>query len=420
MLALVSVSGERSAVSGTSPHAGISVNRQQSTVNGVEPGSHLTVYLLTFGLGEHPWERFGHNAIRIRDTLARTDVSYDWGRFDFGQANFAVNFARGRMRYWTDSANTRAVVEGYARRGRRVWMQELEIAPAKRLELQQFVEWNLREENKFYDYDYYLDNCSTRIRDALDRALGGALKRWAVRPSGVTWREDTRRLNQHSVLLHTGLMVALGRSADRDMTRWEQMFLPVRLREMMDSVRVVVEDGSIRSAVRSQVVLAEGGLFPEPARPADWTFGYLGMGTILGVVLAGLGQHARTTRSGSDAARAGFIALGTLWALLAGLVGLLLGWLWAFSSHTAAHSNENLLLFNVLAFALAVVLPAAVRARAWAIQPARRLALAIVVLAALSLLLKVLPGDQANLDLIAFALPAHAGLALGLSSRRVA
>jgi hypothetical protein len=416
----VSVSGERSAVSGTSPLAGIPVNRQRSTVNGVESGSHLTVYLLTFGLGEHPWERFGHNAIRIRDTLARTDVSYDWGRFDFGQANFAVNFARGRMRYWMDSANTPAVVEGYARRGRRVWMQELEIAPAKRLELQQFVEWNLRDENKFYDYDYYLDNCSTRIRDALDIALGGALKRWAVRPSGVTWREDTRRLNQHSVLLHTGLMVALGRSADRDMTRWEQMFLPVRLREMMDSVRVVVEDGSIRSAVRSQVVLAEGGLFPEPARPADWTFGYLGMGTILGVVLAGLGQHARTTRSGSDAARAGFIALGTLWALLAGLVGLLLGWLWAFSSHTAAHSNENLLLFNVLAFALAVVLPAAVRARAWAIQPARRLALAIVVLAALSLLLKVLPGDQANLDLIAFALPAHAGLALGLSSRRVA
>jgi hypothetical protein len=141
------------------------------------------------------------------------------------------------------------------------------------------------------------------------------------------------------------------------------------------------------------------------------------MGTILGVVLAGLGQHAR---SGSGAARAGFLALGTLWALLAGVVGLLLAWLWAFSSHTAAHRNENLLLFNVLLVALAVVLPAAVRARPWALQPARRLALAIAVLAALGLLLKVLPGDQANLELIAFALPAHAGLALGLNSRRAA
>ena len=414
------MSGERSAASGTSLQAGIPVNGQRSTVNGVEPGSHLTVYLLTFGLGGMPWERFGHNAIRIRDTVAGTDFAYDWGRFDFDEANFAINFARGRMRYWMDSANTPAVVEGYARRGRRVWMQELEIAPAKRLELQQFVEWNLRDENKFYDYDYYLDNCSTRIRDALDVALGGAIKRWAARPSGVTWRQDTRRLNQHSVLLHTGLMVALGRSADREMTRWEQMFLPVRLREMMDSVRVVGEDGSIRPAVRSQVVLAEGGLFPEPARPADWTFGYLGAGTILGVVLAGLGQHARSVRSGSGAARAGFLALGTLWALLAGVVGLLLAWLWAFSSHTAAHRNENLLLFNVLLVALAVVLPAAVRARAWAIQPARRLALAIAALAALSLLLKILPGDQANLELIAFALPAHAGLALGLNSRRAA
>jgi hypothetical protein len=299
-------------------------------------------------------------------------------------------------------------------------MQELEIPPASRLALQAFVEWNLLEENKFYDYDYYLDNCSTRIRDALDVALGGALKRWAERASGVSWRQDTKRLNQHSVLLHTGLMLALGRSADREMTRWQQMFLPVRLREMIDSVRVVGSDGALTSAVRSETVLAEGGRFPEPARPADWTFGYLGMGTILGVVLAGLGQYARTARSGSDAARAGFIALGTLWALLTGVVGLLLGWLWAFSSHTAAHRNENLLLFNVLAFALAVVLPAAVRERVWAILPARRLAVAIAALAALSLLLKLLPGDQANLELIALALPAHAGLALGLSSRRVA
>ena len=414
------LSGEQSAVDGTSLQDGIPANRQRSTVNGVAPGSHLTVYLLTFGLGGMPWERFGHNAIRIRDTAAGTDVAYDWGRFDFSEANFAINFARGRMRYWMDSANAPAVVQTYAAHGRRVWMQELEIPPARRLELQQFLAWNLLDENKFYDYDYYLDNCSTRIRDALDRALGGALKRWAVRPSGVTWRDDTRRLNQHSVLLHTGLMVALGRSADREMTRWEQMFLPVRLREMMDSVRVVVADGSVLPVVRSQTVLAEGGRYPEPARAADWTFGYLGMGTVLGVILAGLGQHGRSVRTASNAARAGFLALGTLWALLAGVVGLLLAWLWAFSSHTAAHRNENLLLFNALALALAVVLPAAVRARAWAIQPARRLAFAIAALAALNLLLKLLPGDQANLELIAFALPAHTGLALGLSSRRAA
>jgi len=416
----VSVSGERSAVSGNSTQAVDSPLTAHRSRLPVEAGSHLTVYLLTFGLGEAAWERFGHNAIRIRDTVAGTDFAYDWGRFDFDEANFAINFARGRMRYWMDSANAPAVVDAYARRGRRVWMQELEIAPAKRLELQEFVEWNLRDENKFYDYDYYLDNCSTRIRDALDVALGGAIKRWAARPSGVTWRQDTRRLNQHNALLHTGLMLALGRSADREMTRWQQMFLPVRLREMMDSVRVLGADGTLRPAVRSQAVLAEGGRFPEPARPADWTIGYLGVGGALGGLLAGLGRYARAAGSGAAAARGAFLALGTLWALVAGLLGLLLAWLWAFSSHTAAHRNENLLLFNVLAFVLAIALPAAVRGHAWAIRPARRLALAIAALAALSLLLTLLPGDQANLELVALALPAHAGLALGLSSRRAA
>lgn len=377
-----------------------------------EPGSELTVYLLTFGIGGRVWERFGHNAIRIRDARSGTDLAYDWGRFDFAQANFLSNFARGSMRYWMDSANAPATMAFYARQGRKVWVQELEVAPAARLALRDFLAWNIQEANKYYDYDYYRDNCSTRVRDAVDKALGGAIGRWADRPSGVTWRDDTRRLNQHNVWLRSGLMTALGRPVDREMTHWEQMFLPVRLRELMDSVSVVAADGATRPAVRSQFVYAEGGRFAEPATAADWTFPYLAAGVVLGGLLLGLGRGS--TRRG---ARGAFIALATLWCLLGGLVGLVVAWLWAFSTHAVAHRNENVLLFNALVLALAVVLPSAVRRRAWALKPARRLALAVAALAALALVLKLLPGSQGNLDLIAFVLPVHAGVALGLSSR---
>ena len=67
--------------------------------------------------------------------------------------------------------------EQYRRANRSVWVQELEMPPARRLELQRFLEWNERPENRFYHYDYYRDNCSTRVRDALDRALGGRIRR---------------------------------------------------------------------------------------------------------------------------------------------------------------------------------------------------------------------------------------------------
>ena len=102
---------------------------------------------------------------------------------------------------------------------------------------------------------------------------------------------------------------------------------------------------------------------------------------------------------------------------MTGLVGVLLTWLWGFSTHVAAHQNENLLQFNLLVLALALVLPAAVRGRGWALKPARRLALLVTALAALGLVLKLLPGfHQANGELVALALPVHAGVWLGLRS----
>jgi hypothetical protein len=377
------------------------------------PGAELTVSLLTFETGGLVWERFGHNGIWIHDAAAGTDRVYDYGRFSFTAPHFIYNFARGKMWYsMGETKDLSGLIELYRREGRKIWAQELDFTPAERAGLRDFLVWNLRPENRGYAYDYYRDNCSTRIRDALDQALGGPIRRYGARPSGMTWREETRRLDEHDVLLYTGLMIGLGRPVDREMTRWEQMFLPIRLREHLDSVTVAGADGVARPLVKSERVLAEGGRWPVPARPRDWTLGYLTVGGLVGGLLALLGRAG-----GAGPGRALFLALGTLWALLAGLLGLVLTWLWGVSTHVAAHANENLLLFNLLALALAAVFPAAVRGRPWALMPARRLALAVAGLAALGLLLKLVPGfHQSNRELIALALPAHAGVWLGLRS----
>lgn len=378
-----------------------------------EPGSELTVSLLTYETGGEVWERFGHNAILIHDAATGIDHHYDYGRFDFREAHFYLHFAQGRMWYsMGDTTDPAAVIDFYTAEGRKIWLQELDLTPAQRTALRDFLAWNIRPENAKYAYNYYLDNCSTRIRDALDRAVGGAIRRSSRTPSGFTWRDETRRLDENNVFLYTGLMALLGEPVDVEMSRWEQMFLPGRLREGMDSVRITGADGVERPLVKSERVLAEGGRWPVPERPSGWTWRYLGLGLILGGLLALLG------RAGGRGVGFVYLALATLWELVAGVVGLIITWLWALSTHMVAHWNENILLFNLLCLALAIALPMAVRGRPGAAKAARRLALSVTALAALTLLIKLWPAfHQSNLDLIALALPLHAGVLLGFRTR---
>jgi uncharacterized protein DUF4105 len=368
------------------------------------PGSELTVTLLTYETGERVWERFGHNAIWIHNAATGVDDHYDYGRFSFERRHFVLRFLQGRMWYsMGHESDVAAWVALYAGHGRKIWAQELNLTPAQRLALRGFLEWNWRPENREYFYDYYRDNCSTRIRDAIDRVIGGAIRRYGRKPSAMTWRDETRRLNQHNVLLYTGLLLGLGQPVDVVMSRWEQMFLPGRLREHLDSVSVIGPAGSPESLVRSERVLNEGGRWPVPDRPSSWILRYAIIGLLVGGLFARLGR----TRV--------FLPLATLWALLAGLGGALLTYLAGFSYHIAAHRNENLLLLNLFSLALAVLLPAALRGRSWALRPARRLALLSVSLAGLALLLKLLPWfPQHNFEVIALVLPIHAGLWLGL------
>src|SRR5688500_18521265 len=141
-----------------------------------EPGSELTVYLLTIGQGDEVWELFGHNAIWIKDRSDGSDMTYNWGMFDVNQPNFLGRFLTGNTSYWMEGIGLESMLQSYTQRNRSLLAQELNLTPEQRLLLKQALETNTLPQNKFYRYDYYRDNCSTRLRDMLDRALGGQLQ----------------------------------------------------------------------------------------------------------------------------------------------------------------------------------------------------------------------------------------------------
>lgn len=127
-------------------------------------------------------------------------------------------------------------------------------------------------------------------------------------------------------------------------------------------------------------------------------------------MLAWLGRRRAVSRG----ARIGFGVLGSLWSFLAGLGGLVMAALWLLTNHTAGHANENLLQFSPFSLVMLVALWLALRGPATAHPRTARLAVAVVVLSAAGVVLKLLPGpSQMNWEIIALALPLHIGLAFG-------
>ena len=377
-----------------------------------ERGSELTISLVTMGQGDAVYERFGHNAIWVHDTLRHRDLQYNYGLFDFRQENFILRFVQGRMLYAMGGLDAAASMADYAAHNRSIWVQELNLTPAQRADLRDFLAWNALPENRNYRYDYYLDNCSTRVRDALDRVLGGRIRSSMDSvAAGTTFRFHTARLTTNDPLMFTGLMLGLGEPVDRPISRYEEMFLPLAFREHIRSIRVPGPDGHEIPLVRSEQTVYLSTTPDSPAAPPFWLPWYL----LIGVLLGGLCWYCGQRIVSSGGARLGLAVAGGVWSFLAGVAGLVLAGLWLLTDHTAAYRNENLFQFSPLALPLALLVPLAAYGRDRALRAGRSVALVIVLLGIAGLFFKLVPGTrQVNGMLIALALPANLGLWLGL------
>ena len=368
-----------------------------------EPGSELTVYLLTIGQGDEVWELFGHNAIWIKDRSDGSDITYNWGMFDFAQPNFVGRFLTGNTLYWMEGIDLEAMLQAYTRRNRSLLAQELNLTPAQRLSLKHALEENARPENKFYRYDYYRDNCSTRLRDMLDRALGGQLQTaTTTRITSETYRSHTQRLTRGNLPVYAGITLALGHPADRPISRWEEMFLPVRMANHLRAVRVTDTLDARVPLVRSEMALFTAGRAPEPAAPPNYLPWFVALGIAIGGALIVLVSQAE---GGGRLALFGATIIATLWSLVAGIAGTALVAAWAFTHHYFMSWNENLLQLSPLSLGLVVLIPLSVY-RLRGVARARQLSAIVAALSLFGLIAQGVPFfRQLNGEMIALGLP---------------
>ena len=389
--------------------------RAQETQSPSLPGANLEVALVTFGPGEEIWERFGHNAIEIRDRSSGEARWYNYGIFDFAQQNFFLNFARGLMTYRVAEGDPAEELPVYVAEGRWIVRQDLNLTAPQRVQLAEFLAWNARPEHAQYRYDYFSANCSTRVRDALDTAVDGAIKAQTIAPSrGFTYRMDADRLMRPDPAVMLAMDAGLGPFADRRLSFWDESFVPMEFMRHMREIRVRDESGNLRPLVARETQLATARIADPPAFAPDWIWRALATGVASGLLL--LGFVYRRDRAW---ARLAFAVIASTTALILGIGGLVLLGLWTLTDHVSAWRNENLLLFNPLCLLLLPCWLGAFRARWHPSRFAWRIAMGIAFCAALAFFVKVFPAfPQDNRFWIALLLPLHVGFALALTQAR--
>ena len=375
------------------------------------PGSHLEVFLMTMGPGDAFWERFSHNALVIRDDSAGTEIAYNWGIFDFNESDFLTRLARGRMRYWMAGYRSADMIEAYRRANRSVWMQRVNLTPAQRLELQAHIRQTDTEANRYYRYDYYRDNCSTRIRDALDLVLDGQIRAATEDlETGATYRWHTARLLEPVLWAYTGIQFVVGNRGDVRISAWDEMFLPLPLQRHLDEVRIATPEGGRMALLETAVQVVDAQREPIPSSVPNMLIGFFFVGALLGGAFALVG---RTAGEGQRWAVWTLALAGSGWSLIVGLLGSALLLSWFFTDHFFWGLNENVLQATPVSLVLAALLVLAVSGRGllWT----GRAATTVAALAVAGFVLQILPGlDQVNGEILALTVPAHFGLAWGV------
>ena len=250
------------------------------------------------------------------------------------------------------------------------------------------------------------------MRDALDRVLGGALRRaLAPRSTGTTYRSHTRRLTDGDAGVYTGIQLALGRRADDDLSAWAESFLPVQLMRHIRDVHVDGPNGTTVPLVAAERQVFEAQRPPEPAQPVSHVFAYLTGGLVIAGLLALFGRGAAAGRRGAGAA---FGVVGGLWTLVTGLLGTAVLLAGTVTRHVFMGRNVNLAAYSPLAFLALALLVASVGARRpesrrrWSARAARMTGL-IALLSAIGLLVALAIGQRSG-EVLALALPANVGL----------
>lgn len=291
--------------------------------------------ILTCSPGPELYSLFGHTAIRFEDLSdgRMIDFVYNYGTFDFQTDNFYVKFARGKLPYMLSKSSFGEFQSQYLYFGRGIEEQELILSQTEKQTLFDLLEENYKPENRTYRYDFFYDNCSTRVRDIIKQAMGSGVEFSYVYPEKITFRQAIQTYLDYQPWSDFGIDIALGLPCDREIQQEQCMFLPDSL--LKDFNYAFLGDRAVAHQ-SAELLPKEFELSDDTVFTPLLVFGlFLLIHIVVGfIMLRKKGKKLQIT--------------DRLVFLVTGLVGLLVVFLWFFTDHQATKWNLNILWANPL------------------------------------------------------------------------
>lgn len=348
----------------------------------------LKVSLLTIGPGrEELYSIFGHSAIRIFNPVDQTDLSYNYGTFDFNTPNFYPKFLRGKLPYVLSVAPTSAFLQEYVYTKRNVSEQEINLSDDEKIKLINALNENAKPENRAYMYDFFLDNCATRIRDMFLNVAGEGAKLPEATP--VTRRQMLHEYLPNFPWSEFGINLIIGSRADKEIGIMDQMFLPDYMQQYLGEV--VVDSAYLFEPSKELLFFEE----VEATQNSIMTSPMM-VFTILGFVILLLTFLTKKPY--------GFISANIVFALL-GIASIVVLFMWFGTDHKATKDNYNVIWLSPL---FMIVPFAGIRIS--------RILLIIIVAAGLICLSAIVPQDMPVLTLLPLIVCAAAAYIIGYPS----
>jgi len=293
------------------------------------------ISVITFGPGNSElYSAYGHSAIRVYDPINRFDAAYNYGTFDFNQPNFYLNFTRGNLIYKVSVQDARGLIEHYQDNNRSITEQVLDLTQTQKQLVFDYLQNNAKPENADYAYDYFYDNCATRIGYVFVEALGEEIRfdDNFVEEPGLTVRELTDRYSAVEFPWgKLGIDICLGMPMDKKLTNMQYTYIPEYVFKAF-GIAQVQNNGEWQPIVKATnyVFVANDDNANGPVITPNlvfWAF------FILILVISLIAKVKKFSLRWFD----------LIFFLLVGLLGLLLFLLWVATDHAAAAWNLNLL-----------------------------------------------------------------------------
>lgn len=305
---------------------------------------NLRASLITCTPGTDVYAHFGHTALRITNLEAGTDYIFNYGCFDMSGANFVMKFIKGETDYIVAAEEADYFFRRYASMGNGVTEQVLNLSQDECQKLADLLFTNIKPENRGYRYNWLYDNCTTRARDMVVKAIDGRVEYRNQLPS-LTARDELHECLKNNAWLEFGIDLMLGTEIDTLAPRNIQQFIPAHYENDLDSAIIINADGTERVMVSetNQILIeqntsTDSGFFTPQL--------VLAILLVIAIILCIYEYRSKKT---------------TLWFdiilhMVQGIAGIIIAYLFFFSVHPAVSTNWQVIILNPLYLIYAIYL----------------------------------------------------------------